>query len=175
MKTFTRILVLLAGIAMIVLGIWFLFHPAISLLTSAFMLSFLLLISGIFHTFSYFSDRKSQNVSGWVLADGILSILLGFLLLFNEFAGPEIILLLFSMWVLFAGIMRTVGAFTAKQNNIQGWGWILTIGLIGIVVGFIALFNPIVSVIGAIIVVATFFIVQGIGAIATFFFIGKNS
>ncbi|MBF2455070.1 DUF308 domain-containing protein, partial [Listeria seeligeri] len=103
------------------------------------------------------------------------SILLGFLLLFNEFAGPEIVVLLFSMWVLFAGIMRTVGAFTAKQNNIQGWGWILTIGLIGIVVGFIALFNPIVSVIGAIIVVATFFIVQGIGAIATFFFIGKNS
>lgn len=138
------------------------------------MLGFLLLISGIFHTISYFSDRKSQSVSGWVLADGILSILLGFLLLFNEFAGPEIIVLLFGMWVLFAGIMRTVGAFTAKQNNVQGWGWILTIGIIGIVVGFIALFNPIVSVIGVIIVVATFFIVQGIGAIATFFFMGKN-
>ncbi|EFR91698.1 conserved hypothetical protein, partial [Listeria innocua FSL S4-378] len=68
MKTFTRILVLLAGIAMIVLGIWFLFHPGISLLTSTLMIGFLLLISGIFHTISYFSDRKSQNVSGWVLA-----------------------------------------------------------------------------------------------------------
>lgn len=58
MKTFTRILVLLAGIAMIVLGIWFLFHPGISLLTSTLMIGFLLLISGIFHTISYFSDRK---------------------------------------------------------------------------------------------------------------------
>lgn len=98
MKTFTRILVLLAGIAMIVLGIWFLFHPGISLLTSTLMIGFLLLISGIFHTISYFSDRKSQNVSGWVLADGILSILLGFLLLFNEFDGTLTLVLLFGMW-----------------------------------------------------------------------------
>lgn len=64
MKTFTRILVLLAGIAMIILGVWFLFHPGISLLTSTLMFGFLLLISGIFHTISYFSDRKSQNISG---------------------------------------------------------------------------------------------------------------
>ncbi|MBC1737032.1 HdeD family acid-resistance protein [Listeria seeligeri] len=173
MKTFTRILVLLAGIAMIVLGIWFLFHPGISLLTSTLMFGFLLLISGIFHTVSYFSDKKLQKVSGWVLADGILSILLGFLLLFNEFAGTEVIVLLFGMWVLFAGIMRTIGAFTAKQNNIQGWGWILTVGIIGIVVGFIALFNPVVSAIGIVLIVGIFFIVQGISAIATFFFIGK--
>ncbi|HFQ6234125.1 TPA: DUF308 domain-containing protein, partial [Listeria monocytogenes] len=48
MKTFTRILVLLAGIAMIILGVWFLFHPGISLLTSTLMFGFLLLISGIF-------------------------------------------------------------------------------------------------------------------------------
>ncbi|EPB7454447.1 HdeD family acid-resistance protein [Listeria monocytogenes] len=175
MKTFTRILVLLAGIAMVILGIWFLFHPGISLLTSTLMFGFLLLISGIFHTISYFSDRKTQNVSGWVLADGILSILLGFLLLFNEFDGTLTLVLLFGMWVLFAGIMRTIGAFTAKQNNVQGWGWILTIGIIGIIVGFIALFNPVVSAIGIVLVVAIFFIVQGIGAIATFFFIGKNS
>ncbi|MBV1005892.1 HdeD family acid-resistance protein [Listeria monocytogenes] len=175
MKTFTRILVLLAGIAMIILGVWFLFHPGISLLTSTLMFGFLLLISGIFHTISYFSDRKSQNVSGWVLADGILSILLGFLLLLNEFDGTLTLVLLFGMWVLFAGIMRTIGAFTAKQNNVQGWGWILTIGIIGIIVGFIALFNPVVSAIGIVLVVAIFFIVQGIGAIATFFFIGKNS
>ncbi|EFS04145.1 membrane protein, putative [Listeria seeligeri FSL S4-171] len=173
MKTFTRILVLLAGIAMIVLGIWFLFHPGISLLTSTLMFGFLLLISGIFNTVSYFSDKKLQKVSGWVLADGILSILLGFLLLFNEFAGTETIVLLFGMWVLFAGIMRTIGAFTAKQNNVQGWGWILTIGIIGIVVGFIALFNPVVSAIGIVLIVGIFFIVQGISAIATFFFIGK--
>ncbi|EFR85563.1 conserved hypothetical protein, partial [Listeria monocytogenes FSL F2-208] len=46
---------------------------------------------------------------------------------------------------------------------------------IGIIVGFIALFNPVVSAIGIVLVVAIFFIVQGIGAIATFFFIGKNS
>ncbi|EDO0842269.1 HdeD family acid-resistance protein, partial [Listeria monocytogenes] len=85
------------------------------------------------------------------------------------------LVLLFGMWVLFAGIMRTIGAFTAKQNNVQGWGWILTIGIIGIIVGFIALFNPVVSAIGIVLVVAIFFIVQGIGAIATFFFIGKNS
>lgn len=149
MKTFTRILVLLAGIAMIILGVWFLFHPGISLLTSTLMFGFLLLISGIFHTISYFSDRKSQNVSGWVLADGILSILLGFLLLFNEFDGTLTLVLLFGMWVLFAGIMRTIGAFTAKQNNVQGWGWILTIGIIGIIVGLslysIQLFPQLVS------------------------------
>lgn len=64
MKTFTRILVLLAGIAMIVLGIWFLFHPGISLLTSTLMIGFLLLISGIFHTISYFSDRKHKMFLG---------------------------------------------------------------------------------------------------------------
>ncbi|HAA9661104.1 TPA_asm: HdeD family acid-resistance protein [Listeria monocytogenes] len=174
MKTFTRILVLLAGIAMIALGIWFIFHPGFSLLTSTLMIGGLLLISGISHITSYISSKNSKNISGWVLADGILSTLLGLLLLFNTFEGTLTLVLLFGMWVIFAGIMRTIGSFAAKQNNVQGWGWILATGIIGTVFGFIALFNPIISAIGIVLIVAIFFIVQGIGVITTFFFISKN-
>ncbi|EFS01091.1 membrane protein, putative, partial [Listeria seeligeri FSL N1-067] len=36
-------------------------------------------------------------------------------------------------------------------------------------------FNPVVSAIGIVLIVGIFFIVQGISAIATFFFIGKTN
>ncbi len=173
MKTFTRILLLIAGIAMIGLGVWLMFHPLVSLLTFSFTIAFVLLVSGIFHIVSYFSNRKAQHVSGWVLAEGILSTLLGVFLLFDQIEGAATLVLVFAMWVLFAGIMRTIGAFAAKQNNVQGWGWILTMGIIGIIVGFIALFNPVVSLVGIVFITGTFFIVEGIGAISTFFIMGK--
>ncbi|EUJ45531.1 HdeD family acid-resistance protein [Listeria riparia] len=173
MKTFTRILVLLAGIAMICLGIWFVFHPGISLLSFTFFIGILMLVVGVFQIISYFSNRGGQKVSGWILAEGILSVLLGILLLADQLEGTVTLVLVFGMWVLFAGIMRTIGAFAAKGENVEGWGWILALGILGIILGFISLFNPIVGAIGIVLLVGTFFIVQGINCIATFFFVGK--
>ncbi|WP_099223821.1 HdeD family acid-resistance protein [Listeria costaricensis] len=175
MKTFGRVLLLIAGILMIIMGIWLLFNPVATLLASNVFFAIVLLVSGIFHTVSYFSDKKLQHVSGWVLAEGILSILLGVFMLFNEIAGAATLVMLFAMWVLFAGIMRIISSMSAKNNNVSGWGWLLALGIIGVVLGFIAMFDPVVSVIGIVIVMATFFIVQGISAIASFFFLGKFS
>lgn len=132
-----------------------------------------MLIVGVFQIIQYFSHRSGQKVSGWILAEGILSVLLGILLLADQLEGTVTLVLVFGMWVLFAGIMRTIGAFAAKNENVQGWGWILTLGILGIVLGFISLFNPIVGAIGIVIIVGTFFIVQGINCIATFFFVAK--
>ncbi|EUJ47239.1 HdeD family acid-resistance protein [Paenilisteria rocourtiae] len=173
MKTFTRILVLLAGIAMVCLGIWFVAHPGISLLSFTLFIGTLMLMLGIFQIIQYFSNRSGQKVSGWILAEGILSVLLGITLLADQLEGTVTLVIVFGMWVLFAGIMRTIGAFDAKNEGVEGWGWLLTLGILGIILGFISLFNPIVGAIGIVILVGTFFIVQGINCFALFFFIGK--
>ncbi|EUJ30553.1 hypothetical protein MFLO_10478 [Listeria floridensis FSL S10-1187] len=137
------------------------------------MIGALLLISGVFHIISYFIDQNYRHLSGWVLADGILSTLLAILLLSNQFAGAASLVLVFAMWVLFAGITRTIGAFSLKQDGFSSWGYVLVLGILGILLGFIALFNPVVSAVGIVFLMGFFFILEGIGAIATFFVVGK--
>ncbi|WP_439443958.1 HdeD family acid-resistance protein [Listeria aquatica] len=173
MKTFTKILIVLAGIAMIIMGFWVMFNPVASLLTLNVVIGLLLLISGIFHIISYFTESE-RHLSGWILADGILSTLLGILMLANQFAGAASLILVFAMWVLFAGIVRTIGAFTLKQAGGSSWGFVLFIGIVGIILGFIALFNPVVSALGIVLLMGFFFILEGIGAIATAFVTGRS-
>ncbi|MBC1795764.1 HdeD family acid-resistance protein [Listeria booriae] len=173
MKWLLRILLALAGIAMIGLGIWFVSHPLVSLLTFTISMGILLLCVGVFQIISFFTHRGPEKSSGWLLAEGILSTLLGILLLANQFQGTLTIVLVFGMWVLFSGIMRTVSSFAVKSAGEQHWGWMLALGILNIIIGFICIFNPIVSVFGIVFIMGTFFILQGINCIAGIFFVGK--
>ncbi len=158
---------------MVGLGFWLMWNPVASLLALNVFIATILLISGVFQTVTYFSDRSSQHVSGWVLANGILSLLLGIFLLSNQVVGAATLVLIFTIWILFTGIMRTVGAFSARDYQASGWGFLLVVGILGIILGIIAMINPLVSAIGIAIIVGLFFVIEGLGAIATFFFTSK--
>ncbi len=141
-----RWLMLVSGILWVILGITCIFHPVSTLVTLAMFFSIAMLVSGISQVAAYFSDFR-ENRSGWVLAGGILSVVLGLWLLIGRgyTALAAMIPFVVSIWVLSEGVSRTIGAFTLKDAGMENWGWVLALGIVEILLGGMLTFMPILS------------------------------
>ncbi len=165
---------LILGILLAILGVVMLATPGMNTLVLAYVVCALMLIYGITEIVFYIAHHKSQAVSGWLLADGIITAILGLLLLFMPGAQILTMSLLFALWVLFTGVTRTSGAFAARDAGSSSWGWVLAAGILGILIGVWLMFDPLFAVmtIGYLLPVA--FMAQGISAIAAFFATGNG-
>lgn len=164
-----RWLLLVAGVLMVILGIYTLFVPTGALSSMAVFISITMFISGVSEIASYVGEDDLYR-SGWVLAGGILETMLGLWLLIGRgyaqlaAAIPFII----AVWVLCSGILRTVGSFTLRSSNAGDWGWTLAFGILEIALGFAFIFYPILSAVLASILIAGLFISHGISNIMLF-------
>ena len=50
--------------------------------------------------------------------------------------------MLFSVWLLFSGVMRIAGSVELRALGMRNWGWITLLGVILLVAGFIGLMDP---------------------------------
>lgn len=141
-----RWLALIAGVLLIVLGITMLSTPVENLITISLFICLSMLIYGIMMVIGYFSFDK-QHRSGWMLVVGILSALLGGWMLFQGrlMTLTLVLPLIFSTWLIASSISAAVGSIDLKNMGIKGWGWQLALGIIGTILGFSLLFDPITS------------------------------
>ena len=96
---------------------------------------------------------------------GVLTVILSLFLLFNQWFTMMSLPFLFTLWLLFSGISRFVSAFDLRAFGVRGWGWILTIGIILMVAGFICMMDPWVSVAAIGLTVGLAFLLEGVSAI----------
>ncbi len=69
---------LLVAIAYVIVGIYFLLHPVIGVAAFTFALAVFFVVEGVFDLVAYFQSRSAAG-SGWILFDGIVTLLLGLL------------------------------------------------------------------------------------------------
>jgi len=70
---------LLVGLAYIVFGIYLIAHPTLGVVTLTLVLASLFLIEGILDI-SLFFQMRAMRGSGWILADGIITLALGLMI-----------------------------------------------------------------------------------------------
>src|SRR5580704_19301107 len=66
---------LLVGCAYLIAGVYLLMHPKLSLVSLTLALAVLFFVEGIFHIVTYFQLRSAPG-SGWLLFDGIVTLIL---------------------------------------------------------------------------------------------------
>lgn len=89
------------------------------------------------------ADAVRQQVSKnwWILLiQGILTVLLGVLLLVNPPATLSAIALVLGIFWLVGGVMDIIGAFTGRSN--RHWFWQILGGALGVIAGLLLIFNP---------------------------------
>lgn len=170
-------LTVIVGILFIIIGFWSLFTPIATLLTIAYFVGFMFLITGIFEIFSV---SAGSNNWGWSLLSGAIDIIIGILFITMP-AGNAILVIcfLFGFWVLFRSILGLGIILSLRQSNIPELAnspkGVIALPIIGIVFGFIFLMSPGIS--------GTFIVGMFSIAIITFgifelywgFFLKKNS
>ena len=169
-----RWMLLISGILIVILGITMLFSPLDNLVTLAFFIGILMVISGASEIVSFCGEKKKYR-SSWMLASGILSVVFGIWTVFGH--GTEALAaflpFIFAAWVLSSGIMRIVGSIHFKSEGSFLWGWMLTFGILGTVFGFLLLFSPILSGVVISFSLALILISHGIDNIILFYRIKK--
>ena len=158
--TFPWWLVLLEGIISVILGLFLLTAPGITLLFLVQVLGFFWLVGGIFRIVSIFID---SSLWGWKLVGGILGILAGIVVLrhplWSTILVPAVIVIIIGIQGLIQGILGLIVAF-------QGGGWGAGIlGVLSIVFGIILLINPLLGAVVFPIVLGALMLVGGIVAI----------
>ncbi|HXW91696.1 MAG TPA: HdeD family acid-resistance protein [Terriglobales bacterium] len=69
---------LLVAVAYLIAGIYFLLHPLLGLASFTLALAFFFVAEGVMDLIAYFQNRSAEG-SGWILFDGIVTLILGIL------------------------------------------------------------------------------------------------
>lgn len=76
---------------------------------------------------------------------GLLFILLGIWVLFTPLESYLALATMFSLSFLIAGIFEILFAFS-NRDELDGWGWTLTMGIINLLVGLLLITHPSISI-----------------------------
>ena len=161
-----KVLNIIAGVLLIVAGIYCLCNQDIAAMTAGVMVGIFMLLSGVIEIVVFATTSGLLFGSGWLLLDGVLTVILSLFLLFNQWFTLMSLPILFTVWLLFSGVSRFVSAFDLKALGMRGWGWILALGIVLLVFGVICMMDPWVSVVAVGVTVGLVLILEGIGTIA---------
>ena len=156
-----RVLTIISGLLMLLAGVWCFANPGASFLSLAFVLGIVMMLAGLIGSVNYFTEKNRNAESGWVIAESILTFILGCIVLSNQIVVDAMVAIFFGMWLLFSGCLRIVAAFQLKKLKEKAWHWTLGFGIMASLIGLYAFINPITFGLSVILLVGAFFITQG--------------
>lgn len=132
---------LIAGILLIILGVWVFFTPASSFVALSLLFTCSFILFGLFDLMLAIINRHEWEDWGWALVRGILSVILGVILVCHPGVSMVVLAAYVGFWALFNSILVTVAAINFKHYGIDDWGYRLILGIVGILLSFFLLTN----------------------------------
>jgi uncharacterized membrane protein HdeD (DUF308 family) len=136
-------ILLIVGLIFLGAGIYAFLSPAESFLALSLLFAWSFLISGAIEIAFSISNREELENWGWTLIFGVITFLVGLLLL----ARPEITMITLSLSLGFLVLFRSIGAISfaldlKSYDDNSGWGTLLALGILGVLFSFLLLWNP---------------------------------
>ena len=159
-----RIITIIAGALMALLGITAVASGGLSFLSLAFPIGLVLLIVGIVECFAYKKAVDDEEDKHWILIEGITTLLLGIVVISGVLAADVAVPAVFGMWSAISGIRGLVVMFSMKdavpqeEKNVNYY-WDLVTAVLATLFGLVAFFNTmlfsmsVLSIVGCIITV----------------------
>jgi uncharacterized membrane protein HdeD (DUF308 family) len=157
----TRIwwLFMLAGLVSIAAGVIVLLKPSNSLATLAVITGIFVLVDGAFDLVASFSRRtENRGLSALV---GVVSIVVGVLLIRHPVSGVLAVALLIGIWLIAVGVVRVVRSFDKAHR-----GWNIVVGVIEATAGIVIVSTPPIAFTTLALLVGIAFIANGLGQFA---------
>ncbi len=153
-------LLVLVGVLSITAGVIVLFKPGESLATLAVIVGIFMLVDGILEIASSFFRGTTNR--GLVALFGVITAIVGVLLIRHPIAGVAAVALLIGLWLITIGVIRFVTAFEEAAHRF----WLAVAGLVEILAGIVIVSTPEIGFATLAILVGIGFILNGIAVIA---------
>jgi uncharacterized membrane protein HdeD (DUF308 family) len=131
-------LFLIEGIVLVVLGLLAIIIPPIATIAVTIFLGWLFLISGVVGLVTTFWARHAPGF-WWSLLSAVLAIAAGIVLLAWPISGAVSLTLLLIVFFTIEGVLSIMYALEHKKELSGRWGWMLTSGIIDLVLAAIIL------------------------------------
>jgi len=150
-------LVLLVGTLSVIAGVIILFKPSESLATLAVIAGIFVLVDGIVELTASFS-RQTQS-RGLVAVLGVLSAIVGILLIRHPISGVVAVALLIGIWLVAVGVVRLALAFEFREQR----AWNIVVAAVEIIAGIVIVSSPDIGFATLAVLAGIAFILNGIG------------
>ena len=133
--------VLAFGIATLILGIIVTIHPKNSVYVVAVVIAIWLIVAGVFRIVAAIADHEDTGGTRWLIALlGLVSILFGLLVFHHTWETVKVVGFIVGLFWVIAGISDFFAAYVYKASG--GRGLLIVAGILGVVVGTLALVYP---------------------------------
>lgn len=162
-----RIITVIAGILLTILGVFSIASAGLSFLSLAFPIGVCLVFVGLVECFVYKRIREDVDAGHWVLIEGLTTFILGVVVLLGRLAADIAVPVVFGMWIMISGIRGfTVLAFETdtREKNIDYY-WALCVSTLNLGVGIYTFFNTSLLHLSVLTILGICFVIQGANVI----------
>lgn len=156
---------MLVGLFFVIVSIVAFGRPESSFLALSILFALSLLFGGLSEVIFSISNRTQLDNWGWSLAFGIITFVVGILLVIN----PALSMITLAFYIGFIFLFRsfaTIGfALDIKKYGNKKWGGLLALGILGATFSFILIWNPVFAGLSAVILIGLNFLFAGIFSI----------
>ncbi|SUD91998.1 HdeD family acid-resistance protein [Psychrobacter phenylpyruvicus] len=132
----------IVGSIFIAVGIYTFVAPATSYVALSILFSLSFLFSGISEIVFSLTNRNEMDNWGWVFAFGILTTVIGGLLLANPAVSMATLTFYVGFLILFRSISALSFSLDLKDYGIGDWGAMMALAVIGLIFSIIMIWNP---------------------------------
>ena len=125
---------LIAGIALIVLGTFAIIAPGIATLFVTTFIGWTFIVSAVAEFYLAFQVHGGWRIAGAVLT-GLISLVAGIWLLLNPAAGALALTFLLAAYFVATGVVKAIAAW--QLRGLQGAGWTFLSAACSVVLGFL--------------------------------------
>jgi len=185
-----RLLTVISGLLLVATGVFDIANEGVSFLAIAFIVGIVMIFAGTVQASGYIYGRyasreeipaeedpkavetrrqfvQTQNNShGWIMIDGLITFVLGLLILSNRLTAEIAIVSVFGMWMLTAGIRRLVtSSYIDRTKKTQNFYWTFGTGLLNTAAGIYAFYNESLLQLPLATLLGVFFVLQGVSTL----------
>lgn len=157
-----KVVSIVLGIALVALGFACIFTPFSAFLATGYLICICLLVFG---AIGLIRMLLTKTVRPLMLIVDILGIVFGIIALCNPGAVlvfDMIVVYLMAIWFLVYGVFNLIESIRMRRE-VNGWGFGVAIGILGIIVGLLAISYPVFAMVASGIMIGLGFIDAGFG------------
>ena len=133
---------IVAGALLVLLAVFFMAAPGLTLVTMTAIAGAGFLVSGVFDIVFYARFREAMGLSGWTLAYGVLDVVLGLMFLLHPLALAGVIPWIVGLFFVVFGAFEVAAALRVRRLGTSLWGWMLFSGIVSVLCGLTFFVSP---------------------------------
>jgi uncharacterized membrane protein HdeD (DUF308 family) len=160
---------IIKGILFIAAGIAVLAKPVDGYVGLSVLFSVVILCIGVTQLIFSISNRDVLPGWGWTLASGIIDIAIGIYLIMYPAVTMVTLPYFVGFWLMFRAFYIMGISFDLNNWQVPGWGWVLTGGILLVILSWLILYYPVAGAAGIVAVSGVAFLTAGILSIVVAF------